>query len=136
MTFKLIKHILTTCLVFGSLYLHAGEVINAEATNTRAQNAATSQENKSPATLFLAGNSCLKKADIACAKLALARISSASPYAKLLQGNIAILEQRVDESLQLLLPLQAEPRLNAEAKINLHQNLASATSFIRRSFAF
>lgn len=126
MTFKLIKHILTTCLVFGSLYLHADEAIVAEAANAHAQNTVKLQAKKSPESLFLTGNACLKKADNTCAKMALARISSASPYAKLLQGNIAIAEHQVDESLQLLLPLQAEPLLNAKARISLHQNLARA----------
>lgn len=122
MTLKIFTHILTTCLVFGSLYF---PVSAAEATKTAPADI-KSQAKKSPETLFLEGTQCLQQSNIACATLALANIPSLSPYAKLLQGNIALYSQRVDESLSLLLPLQSEKNLIVEAKIGLHEHLAEA----------
>lgn len=111
---------LVICLAFGSLNLHAEQVSQATSANVKLQT------KKSPEAHFLDGQACLKLAEIACAKLALANIPSTSPYAKLLQGSIAFTEQQIDKSLLLLLPLQAEENLIVEAKITLHQYLASA----------
>lgn len=122
MTQKLFNTILATCLLFGSLNLPA----HAEAVNKPPSAIVKLTSKKSPEAHFLDGNTCLKQSDIICAKLALAGIPSTSPYAKLLQGSIAFTEQQIDKSLLLLLPLQAEKNLNTEAKITLHQYLASA----------
>jgi len=81
---------------------------------------------KAPEAYFADGLSCLKQAQIACAKLAAANISSASSYAKLLQGSIALAENQTDKAMLLLLPLQADASLNAAARIALHQQLAIA----------
>lgn len=118
MTRKLIDSILTICLLFSSLYLSAHA---AEANKT----AASISTKKMPDVYFFDGNTCLVKSDIACAKLALANIPSLSPYAKLLQGTIALHEQRIDDALQSLLPLQSESSLTTESKIYLHENLAA-----------
>ena len=115
MTKKLFNTILTICIAFGSLNLHAEQVSKATSANVKLP------AKKSPEAYFSDGNTCLKQSDITCAKLALVGIPSSSPYAKLLQGSIAFAEQQVDKSLLLLLPLQAEKNLNAEAKITLHQ---------------
>ncbi|MDO9050820.1 MAG: hypothetical protein Q8N02_12145 [Methylotenera sp.] len=122
MTQKLVNAILATCLLFGSLYLptFAAEANKAEPATVK------SPIKKSAETYFLEGSSCLQQEKIACATLALANISSLSPYAKLLKGSIAWGENRVDDSLLLLLPLQSEKHLIIEAKISLHQHLAKA----------
>jgi len=113
MTRKLFNAILATCLLFGSLYLpaHAAEANKASTAEVKLS------ARKSPGAHFQDGNTCLEQANIACAKLALANIPSLSPYAKLLQGGIALHEQRVDDAMLLLLPLQAEKDISVEAKL-------------------
>jgi len=122
MTKKLFTTILSTCLLFSSLYLPA----QAETANKVATEKPGTQIKKSPEANFLDGDACLKQANTACARLALANIPSTSAYAKLLQGSIAFTEKQTDKALLLLLPLQTEENLIAEAKITLHQYLASA----------
>ncbi|HEY9268775.1 MAG TPA: penicillin-binding protein activator [Methylotenera sp.] len=122
MTKKLFNAILSTCLLFSSLYLPA----QAETANKAASARPSAQIKKSPETNFLDGDTCLKHANTACAKLALANIPSTSAYAKLLQGSIAFSEKQTDKALLLLLPLQTEENLIPQAKISLHQYLASA----------
>lgn len=118
MTRKLTNSILTICLLFSSLYLpaHANE----------ANKPTSSAVKKTPDAYFSDGDACLMKADITCARLAQANIPSLSPYAKLLQGGIALHEQRIDAAMQLLLPLQAENNLTAATQIRLHEQLAQA----------
>ncbi len=111
MTNNLINIILATCLLFSSLNLAAEQI---SPTNSKAE------------AQFLAGETCLKQPNTPCAMAALAKIPSSSPYAKLLQGEIAYTNQAIDQALQLLLPLQAETQLNSGAKISLHQYLAKA----------
>lgn len=120
MTLKLFNSILTICLAFGSLNLQAEQV------GKTAPAGKSSQSKKSPEAYFIEGNTCLKHAEISCARLALANIPSTSPYAKLLQGSIAYTERQIDRSLLLLLPLQTEKNLIPEAKISLHLYLANA----------
>lgn len=115
MTNNLINIILATCLLFSSLNL-AAEQISPPTNRT---------DNKTE-TQFLAGETCLNQANTACAMAALAKIPSNSPYAKLLQGEIAYSNHALDQALQLLLPLQAEAQLSNVAKISLHQHLAKA----------
>ena len=121
MTKKLFSTILSTCLLFSSLYLPA----QAETANKIAAEKSSPQLKKSPEAYFLDGDACLKQANTACARLALANIPSTSAYAKLLQGSIALSEKQTDKALLLLLPLQAEDNLIPQAKISLHQHLAS-----------
>jgi hypothetical protein len=111
MTDNLINIILATCLLFSSLNL-AAEQIDTSSHKAEAQ--------------FLAGEACLKQANKACAMVALAKTPSSSPYAKLLQGEIAYHNQALDQALQLLLPLQSETQFTTEAKTSLHQYLANA----------
>lgn len=115
MTNNLINIILATCLLFSSFNLAAEQI---SSTNNKTDNKAEAQ--------FLAGEACLKQSNIACAMTALAKIPSSSPYAKLLQGELAYSKQSLDQALQLLLPLQAESQLSNAAKISLHQHLANA----------
>jgi len=122
MTKKLFNAILSTCLLFSSLYLPA----HAELANKTQGTKASPQIKKSPEAIFLEGDACLRQANTACARVALANIPSTSPYAKLLQGSIALAEKQTDKALLLLLPLQAEENLIPPAKIALHQYLASA----------
>ena len=122
MTNNLINIILATCLLFSSLNLAAEQI---SPTNNKTDNKAEAQ--------FLAGEACLKQSNIACAMTALAKIPSSSPYAKLLQGEIAYSSQSLDQALQLLLPLQAESQLSASAKISLHQHLAKAFAQLQDS---
>lgn len=113
---------LLTGLLFGGLYLPA----HAAETNKSSPTAIKSEARKSPEANFIDGNACLEQSSIACATLALANIPSLSPYAKLLQGSIALNEHRIDDAMRLLLPLQAEKNLNIEAKVSLHKQLATA----------
>jgi hypothetical protein len=122
MTIKLFNSILSICLLFSSLYLPA----QAETANKVATEKPSTQIKKSPETNFLDGDACLKQANTACAKLALANIPSTSAYAKLLQGSIALSEKQTDKALLVLLPLQSEENLIPQAKISLHLYLASA----------
>jgi hypothetical protein len=122
MTKKLFNTILSTCLLFSSLYLPA----QAETANKVVTEKPSAQIKKSPEANFLDGDTCLKQANTACAKLAQANIPSTSAYAKLLQGSIALSEKQTDKALLLLLPLQTEANLIPQAKISLHQYLASA----------
>jgi len=122
MTKKLFNAILSTCLLFSSLYLPA----HAELANKPPSTKASTQIKKSPEAVFLDGDACLRQANTTCAKVALANIPSTSPYAKLLQGSIALTEKQTDKALLLLLPLQAEENLIPPAKIALHQYLAVA----------
>ena len=122
MTKKLFNAILSTCLLFSSLYLPA----QAETANKVPAAKPATQIKKSPEANFLDGEACLKQGNTACARLALANIPSTSVYAKLLQGNIAFTEKQTDKALLLLLPLQTEDKLIPQAKITLHQYLANA----------
>ena len=122
MTKKLVKLILTICLLFSSLYLPA----QAETATKVATEKPGTQIKKSPEANFLDGEACLKQGNTACARLALANTPSTSAYAKLLQGSIALSEKQTDKALLLLMPLQTEENLITEAKITLHLNLAAA----------
>jgi hypothetical protein len=122
MTKKLFSTILSTCLLFSSLYLPA----QAETANKVPAEKPNTQLKKSPEAHFLDGDACLKQGNTACARLALANIPSTSAYAKLLQGSIAFTEKQTDKALLLLLPLQTEENLIPQAKITLHQSLAGA----------
>lgn len=115
MTKKLIHIILTSCLLFSSLYFPA-----------YAQTASKPLLKKSPEAQFSDGKTCLEQNNLACAKLNLALIPTASPYAKILEGALALQNKQADQALLALLPLQGDENLNASAKILLHQSLAQA----------
>lgn len=120
MTRKIVQHILTICLLFSSVIfpLHAKAANANPAAASKAQIKATPEEN------FRHGASCLSQKNTACARLSLAAIPALSPYSKLLKGLIAVSENKNDEALLLLLPMQTEPQLSAPARIILHENLA------------
>lgn len=119
---KLFNHILATCLLFGSLYLPA----HAATANKTPETKPASILKKLPETNYLEGDTCLQQGNVACARLALAGIPGTSAYAKLLQGSIALHEKQTDKALLLLLPLQTEADLIAQAKTRLHLQLAAA----------
>lgn len=121
MTKKLIRHILTTCLLFSSLYLPV-----ADAGTAKRPAANGSEGKKSPETNFLKGDACLKKSDFSCVKLMQAGISSQSPYAKLLEGALALKQNQIDRAFSLLLPMQSTQSIIPQAKLLLHQSLALA----------
>ena len=75
---------------------------------------------------YLDGTACLKQTDTACAQAELAGISPASPYAKLLEAQIAALLQDDDKVLRLLIPLQINDNLLPQAIASLHATLAQA----------
>jgi outer membrane PBP1 activator LpoA protein len=108
-----------TCLVSG---FALAETKNQTATPTTP----VVKIKKSPEAYYADGLACLAKADIPCAKVAWATIPRQSAYAKLLAGNIAATENDFDSAFRLLLPLQADKNLNAEASASLHASLAQA----------
>ena len=75
---------------------------------------------------YLEGASCLKQADSACAQVMLAGIPPASPYAKILDAQIASTEKNDDKVLRLLIPLQGNTSLLPQAVASLHATLAQA----------
>lgn len=98
----------------------------AETAASPARPAPIAKMQKSPEDRYLAGRECLNKTDIACAQVALAGISPTSPYAKILQAEIAAAQQDFDSVLRLLIPLQAETNLHPAALASLHATLALA----------
>lgn len=80
---------------------------------------------------FIDGINCLKRSDIACAKIALLKIPAQQPYAKILDGAIAAAENNLDKTFRLLLPIQVsgstqDSSLIPEAVASLHASLAVA----------
>lgn len=91
----------------------------------------SSSYKNTPETTFKEGLSCLKSADIACAKIALLKIPAQQVYAKILDGAIAAAENNTDRTFQLLLPIQVggaatNTLLIPEAAASLHASLALA----------
>jgi hypothetical protein len=81
---------------------------------------------KTSEQLYLEGISCLGASDANCAQLAWALINPASPYSKILEGQIAASKNDYDTALRLLIPLQAESKLLPLAYASLHATLAQA----------
>jgi outer membrane PBP1 activator LpoA protein len=81
---------------------------------------------KTSEQLYLEGITCLSKSDINCAQLSWALINPASPYSKLLEGQIAASRGDFDTCLRLLIPLEAESKLLPLAYASLHATLAQA----------
>ncbi|OIR04579.1 penicillin-binding protein activator LpoA precursor [mine drainage metagenome] len=75
---------------------------------------------------FLQGQQYLEQAKLPLAELNLTRIPRASPYAKLLAGNIAIQRSEFDRAFLLLLPLQSNQSLTKVAAASLHASLSVA----------
>lgn len=122
MTKKLFHAILTSWLLFSSLYLSA----QAETTASKRDVTAKSPIKKSTETLFAEGSACLEQSNINCARTAHALIGSMSPYAKILDGAIAQHNKQPEQALLMLLPLQSDETLSLQAKILLHRTLALA----------
>ena len=74
----------------------------------------------------LAGRACLQQADTPCAQVELAGMPPNSPYANLLEAQIAASQQDFDAALRLLTPLQANGSLMPQANASLHATLAQA----------
>lgn len=111
-------------LILFSMLSFSAHAADTAATPAKSANAAKVQ--KSPEDRYLAGQECLNKRDTACAQVALAGISPASAYAKILQAEIAAAQQDFDTVLRLLIPLQAESNLHPAALASLHATLALA----------
>lgn len=75
---------------------------------------------------YLEGLNCLKQADAVCAQVVLAGLPPASPYAKILDAQVATLEKDDDKVLRLLIPLQGNRSLLPQAVASLHASLAQA----------
>ncbi len=75
---------------------------------------------------YLDGLDCLKPVDLGCAQAALAMLPPASPYAKILDAQIAATERDDERVLRLLLPLQGNDNLLPQAIASLHATLAQA----------
>lgn len=81
---------------------------------------------KTPTAAFAAGEECLARADLTCARVALAALPPASALAKILEARIAAHQQDHDAVLRLLIPLQADATLPPQATASLHATLALA----------
>lgn len=81
---------------------------------------------KSPDQRYLAAAACLQQKDTPCAQVALAGIPPTSPYARILEAQIAAAHSDFDSVLRNLLPLQAETSLLPQARASLHATLAAA----------
>ena len=75
---------------------------------------------------FLQGQKCLAGADLTCAQIALSGINPASPYAKILEAQIAGTQRDYDSALRLLIPLQGQNDLLPQALAGMHTTLAAA----------
>lgn len=84
------------------------------------------KQQKSVEERYLAGQACLNQADTPCAQVELAGMPPNSPYAKLLEGQIAASQQDFDATLRLLIPLQSNGSLLPQANASLHSTLAQA----------
>ena len=82
--------------------------------------------NKTSEQLYLDGVACLSTGDTICAQVAWAMMIPASPYSKLLEGQIAAFKGDWDTTLRLLIPLQAESKLLPQAYASLHVTLGQA----------
>lgn len=81
---------------------------------------------KSPEQLFHDGEACLQRNDASCAQVALGAIDATSPYARILEAQIATANGATSTALRLLIPLQAEPDLQPRVYASLHLTLAQA----------
>lgn len=76
--------------------------------------------------VFIQGQQYLEQGNPALAEVSLTRIPPASPYAKLLAGNIAAAKGDTDRAFLLLLPLQSNTSLINPAAASLHASLGNA----------
>ncbi len=81
---------------------------------------------KTSEQLYIEGITFLGSSDINSAQLDWALINPASPYSKILEGQIAASKGDFDTALRLLIPLQAESNLLPIAYASLHSTLAQA----------
>lgn len=81
---------------------------------------------KSAEERYLDGLTCIRQSDSTCAQIALAGLSPSSPYAKILDAQIASMQQDDDKVLRLLIPLQSNSSLLPQAIASLHATLAQA----------
>lgn len=126
----MIKRLIQRIFVSLLLLLSFVPVAHAADTKKPAADAPAVQVEKKPTKtseqLYLDGITCLSKSDISCAQLAWAFINPASPYSKLLEGQIAAAKGDFDTCLRLLIPLEAESKLLPQAYASLHATLAQA----------
>jgi outer membrane PBP1 activator LpoA protein len=91
-----------------------------------AETSATKLPQKSPEERYLEGATCITQADTACAQVALAGLPTTSPYAKILEAQLASINKDDDTVLRLLIPLQINNNLLPQAVSSLHATLAKA----------
>ncbi|WP_109014583.1 penicillin-binding protein activator [Novimethylophilus kurashikiensis] len=116
---------LLTSLITALFALSCGVATAAEAVKSTPPTNGI-KPSKTAEVRYLDGLDCLKAKDIGCASVTLAGIGPASPYAKLLQAQIAAQNGAYDTPLRLLIPLQAETGLIPQASASLHATLALA----------
>jgi outer membrane PBP1 activator LpoA protein len=117
---RLLTSLITALLAFSCLVATAAEAVKSTLPTNGGKSLKTAE------VRYLDGLDCLKAKDVGCASVALASISPASPYAKLLQAQIAAQNGAYDTPLRLLIPLQAETGLIPQASASLHATLALA----------
>jgi len=115
---------LSTFLLLLSMLVSGAQAANAGKPVSTAPS--SGQMPKSPDQRYLVGRSCLRNDDTPCAQVALAGINPASPYAKLLDAQLAAARGDLDMALRQLIPLQAETGLLPQAVASLHATLALA----------
>jgi uncharacterized protein len=108
------------CLIFASTSNAGNAVTNS-----------SSSIKKTAESTFTEGIQCLKRSDVACAKIALLRIPAQDIYAKILDGAIAAAENDLDKTFRLLLPIQVsgateDSTVLPSAIASLHASLALA----------
>lgn len=116
-------------LLLSALDLNALAADTKKSSDSASSQAASGSSNrlpKNPDERFLAGRACLNRGDAPCAQVALAGINPASPYAKILDAQLATLRGDFDTALRLLIPLQTDPGLLPQAYASVHATLAQA----------
>ena len=98
----------------------------AATATTKAATPAIAKPQKSVEERYLSGQACLQQEDTTCAQVELAGLPPNSPYAKLLEAQIAASQQDFDTALRLLLPLKPNGSLLPQASASLHATLAQA----------
>jgi len=93
---------------------------------SRAAEAAATRPQATPELRYLEGLACLQQQDAGCVQVVLSGLNPASPYAKILEAQLAAARRDFDSTLRLLIPLQAETALIPQAIGSVHATLALA----------
>lgn len=101
----------------------------AATATTKAATQPVAKQQKSIEDRYLSGLACLQQTDATCAQIELASMPPSSPYAKLLEAQIAASQQDFETALRLLTPLQTNVSLLPQASASLHATLAQAYEY-------